>query len=199
MVFVGYCNQQKAYRFLDKDTGRITISRDVRFMENLEFGSEKAQGRSSASEGLPPAGKSTEVPANVPDADDSIVELDPLPKRNEKPNSDEAEDFYDTSEVFSSGEENGAESEGEVQPSGGQPAEQPDRRRATRGQLPVRFSDYEMGMVALETDEPTTYKEAITCGEKKKLVAGMTEEYCLLMSNQTWEVLVPGETERNRE
>lgn len=37
LTFVGYSNQHKAYRFLDKTTGRITISRDAKFLEDTEM------------------------------------------------------------------------------------------------------------------------------------------------------------------
>lgn len=104
MVFVGYCNQQKAYRFLDKDSGRITISRDVRFVEDLEFGSVRA----TASEAPPPAGKLTKEAEKNRDTEDSMGSL---PKMDRIPDIEEVEDFRDTSEVFSSGEEGGADVE----------------------------------------------------------------------------------------
>lgn len=87
---------------------------------------------------------------------------------------------------FSSREEICADVELEVsaEQSGGQPAEQLQRRRVTRGTLPARLNDSGMGMIALITDESTTYKEAIACAEKKKWMAAMTEGYRSLMYNQ---------------
>lgn len=38
LVFVGYASQQKAFRFLDTSADRITISLDVKFVEDLQFG-----------------------------------------------------------------------------------------------------------------------------------------------------------------
>ncbi|KMQ89362.1 hypothetical protein RF55_11018 [Lasius niger] len=40
LTFVGYSNEHKGYRFLNRATDRITISRDARFIE-LGNGSEQ--------------------------------------------------------------------------------------------------------------------------------------------------------------
>lgn len=44
LIFVGYSSQHKGYRFLDRETNRITISRDARFLE-LGNGSEQLEER----------------------------------------------------------------------------------------------------------------------------------------------------------
>jgi len=49
LVFVGYSNDHKGYRFLDRETDRITISRDARFIE-FSNGSEQSTKSNDVSE-----------------------------------------------------------------------------------------------------------------------------------------------------
>lgn len=47
LIFIGYCTQNKAYRFLDRKTCRVVVSRDVQF---LELGGETYEESDSESE-----------------------------------------------------------------------------------------------------------------------------------------------------
>lgn len=79
MMFVGYSKQYNAYCFLDKDSERIKISLDVRFVEHMEFGLPQVSQR---------------APAKQVEDTNSMVELEPLPKTINRPNSDEEEYFH---------------------------------------------------------------------------------------------------------
>lgn len=50
LVFVGYCEDRKAYRFLDPEDDSITISRDVYFIEQKNGSSSNGPGGTSESD-----------------------------------------------------------------------------------------------------------------------------------------------------
>ena len=65
LVFVGYAIEQKAYRFVDLETGKITISRDARF---IEFGNGTTI---------------VELP--------EVIQLKPIVEKKEEPKEEDAE------------------------------------------------------------------------------------------------------------
>lgn len=155
LVFVGYSNEHKAFRFLDKSSDRITISRDVKFIEKLEMQGEIVLGEQPKSVG------------------EELAK--PVPVR---PIVNSEEDEEESEEIDR--EEEGACGGRRVLP-----------RRETRGVVPARLRDYELGLVAVEQFEPATYKEATSCAEKEEWSHAMREELESLMSNNTWELVDP--------
>lgn len=174
MVFVGYSNQHKAYRFLDTGSDRITISRDVKFVEDLQMNKNLDE---------------KVIRENVVSVETN-VELEPLVKNDEEPdqendileNESDEEQYSEEEELE---EEEVSDSERTSQ------ARSEDRRRSTRNKLPVRFKDYELGLVAMEQNEPATFKEAVSGPEKEEWLKAMKEELKSLTSNATWELVDP--------
>lgn len=95
MVFVGYSNQHKAYRFLDTSSDRITISRDVKFVEDWQMDKNL---------------KEKVIRENV-EPNESIVELEPLVKSNEVPEQEIDLAEYESAEELYSGKEEPDEEE----------------------------------------------------------------------------------------
>lgn len=128
LVFMGYCSDRKAYRFVDPETDKLTISRDARFLE-LRNGSLERPGSKVRNTGFVEVSlengrtKIQEEPAII---DHRIQE--------ERTNQDELEEdlYYDTSEDPPNVEEGS--------------------KRSTRGALPKRLKDYIVG-IALATND----------------------------------------------
>lgn len=76
LTFVGYSNEHKAFRFLDKTTGRITISRDAKFLEDLEMDRNIRSDERK----------------HQPDEQESNVELPSLPSSDKMPIAEEEEE-----------------------------------------------------------------------------------------------------------
>lgn len=194
LIFVGYSIEYKGYRFLNRDTDQITISRDARFIE-LSNGSS-----------------SVDVPIAIPDSgdrkkheekkegdqpDDAEVEIDLLPfegKLEEDPLEEaeeeiqllpfvEKEEEADDGSVTNNDEFEDAEQGG----SGGV------RRslRSTRGVKSKLYDDFVVdlaaGVATCAAEEPSDHREAM---QKIEWRNAMEDELASHAKNGTWE-LVP--------
>ncbi|XP_065078531.1 uncharacterized protein LOC135701621 [Ochlerotatus camptorhynchus] len=133
MIFIGYCSQAKAYRFLDLETRRVTISRDAHF---LELGAEiRSEGDCGSKDVEVVIGRTEEdlIPEVVPDED-------------EEDNEDGDESFYSGSDEQS---DSAGDTDGEA--TGGEASGLRRSQRSTRGVLPQRLNDYAVGEVSLAT------------------------------------------------
>lgn len=163
LVFVGYSNQHKAYRFLDKSNDRIIISRDVKFMEDVTWDKEP----------------STKAAEPIKEQEEFVVELDPLQPT-------EAEGAENVSNYES------AEDEADQEPDRSTTGPSGVPRRSTRGVIPARLNDYVLGLAAADCGgEPSTFEEATTCTEKDKWLEAINEEHKSLITNGTWELVDP--------
>lgn len=161
LTFVGYSNEHKAFRFLDKTSGRITISRDVKFLEDMTM--DRNIGCDERNEQR--------------EEQESTVELPPLPRsEGERLIAEDEEDEedltdYDSAEdlFLDEDQEEAIRSEGECEVQRGLP------RRANRGVLPQRLKDYVVGTSALVLDEPKTYEEAVGCEKKEEWMKAFTK------------------------
>lgn len=176
LTFVGYSNEHKAFRFLDKTTGRITISRDAKFLEDLEMDRNIRSDERKHQQ----------------DEQESNVELPSLPRSDKMPIAEEEEEnlmeYESAEELFLEEDQDETIGDSEDHDSG-------DQRilpqRANRGVPPQRLNDYVVGKAVLAMDEPTTYEEAVTCEEKEEWIRAMTEEFQTLIDNDTWELVDP--------
>ncbi|XP_065094361.1 uncharacterized protein LOC135714874 [Ochlerotatus camptorhynchus] len=91
LMFVGYSNEHKAYRLLDTGSGRITISRDVKFLEDWRMYSENGADRK-----LEVTESTVELePLPVPEI---TREVAPVSESEEEPEVEEDFDGYESAE-----------------------------------------------------------------------------------------------------
>lgn len=170
-IFLGYTDGVKGFRLWDPEASKYLTSRDVTFNESV-FLHEK--------------GSST---------DDTL-------KQVEKENDDWDKVEYERDATDDSDDEvmstpppmNPYE---EVEESSQQVEQSTQLGRGKRNKKPTkRFGFEEMAAYALsigqvvDVNEPSTYKEAITCENSSKWLVAMEEEMLSLHKNETWE-LVP--------
>lgn len=195
LIFVGYDSGSKAYRFLNKQKNKITVSRDARF---LELGSQFQEERVA----VPPEEALLELESEEQlDAEQQEeVESEPEHEAEGEPepepepcgsgaNDSLADDsfFQGFSDVNTTVEEfHDADDLDES-------VEERELRRSQRsnaGVLPKRLEDYVVGVARLSESEPKSYKEAVNSSNKAEWVRAMEEEYESLLSRGTWS-LVP--------
>ena len=166
MVMVGYSNESKAYRLLDPATGKIVISRDVRFIEENQEDSE--------------LNELTEI----------IEEEQPNPVRRDVESNEI--DFIELLESDTEIEDNGNEDQNEESDNTEEITSNTRKSmRTTKGVPPERFK---ANKVVTDDFEPKTYKEAVTCKNKNAWNEAIKSEMDSLIENETWELseLPPG-------
>lgn len=160
MIFVGYSDDHKAYRMLDPKSGKIVISRDVRFME-LGDGSKQV----------------TAVPSKKTDVE--------LGESSGEAGLDDAE----SEEEFAGFDDDPAEPVGRNDdPPVNPPALGPRRSpRSTAGVPPVRYA-YGVNTVQQREVEPKTYREAMDSPQRADWKSAMEDEMQSHYENGTWEL-----------
>lgn len=171
LLFVGYCDDRKAYRFLDPKTSGITISRDARFIE-LGDGSLMPCAPTPGGSDLPkPTLIQEEVAINDPE---ELAIIEPQIEEETEARNESDEEFYGWDEEPQRSSEQASD------------LEQRTTKRSTRGVLPKRFDDYEVDVAMAVREEPASYEEAVSGSEQDLWKAAMTAEYKSLMKNDTW-------------
>lgn len=178
LLFVGYCDDRKAYRFLDPKTNGITISRDARFIE-------LGDGSSSSCDPIPGSNEyhveldsededatQEKAVANVPQEQVDIEK--PCIEEEQQASNESEEEFY------------GWDDEPERNNVQASEVERAHTKRSTRGVLPKRFDDFEVDVAMAVREEPTSYEEAISGSEQDLWKVAMTAEYKSLIKNGTW-------------
>lgn len=158
LLFVGYCSDRKAYRFLDTETDTITICRDARFVE--------LQEESPTFGGLPLA-------------EEQLVEAEITSDRTKKQEVMSSPEQPEESEDESSDDSDGEQE----QPDQTNVPEQ-GQKRSTRAVL--RLEDYEVNAAMLVQENPVTYDVAMSGSEQELRKLAMAEEYQSLLDNRTW-------------
>lgn len=170
LIFVGYSEHHKGYRFLNRNTDRIIISRDARFVE-LGNGSEQREAADKLN--------GAEEPVEVDAAPSSGCEVEVMNNREEivaeAPEQPEEEVYEDAESDFL-----GFELEDDMYY--GEEEQVRRSNRATRGVLPTRYDDFVVGL-ATRVEEPTDYREALAAPEWKQ---AMVEEMQAHKENDTW-------------
>lgn len=176
LIFVGYCDRSKGYRLINPETGKITNSRDVIFLD-------ESVGKSVV--------ENLKSDAILVDADEIVDDL--------KPNVptvgvDLVGDHHSEDEVDSLGNQSNVESfedcedqDSDFKPDVAVPESSERPRRSERPKLPKSFDDFVTYVATTEhiTPEPTTVKEALEVDEKNWEKA-MKSEMDSLYENKTW-------------
>lgn len=163
LVFVGYCTDRKAYRFVNPETDRVTISRDARFIELQDDVATCSDSIKKNDGGW--------IEISVDNGKDGTQEEPAVQEEQAVP--EEREDSEEEFHGWDSGDEQPADAGGS------------STKRQTRGVLPKRLEDYVVD-VALAVEEPQNYEEAIKGPEREMWKAAMLDEYNSLMENGTW-------------
>lgn len=174
LVFVGYSSEHKAYRFLDKSTRKVIVSRDVKFIE--------AESGFPTEDSVKETCKQFLKDASSDDTEEIIIELDSVKKKNFNETEPLSQDeTLEEEEVFYGFDEDGTMLQG----------------------IDERTVELEGGMqqsldvtAILENavSEPRTFEDALLSPERDAWQTAMQEEIDSLKENHTWELvdLPPG-------
>jgi hypothetical protein len=163
-MFLGYSDESKAYRIWDKDSKRISITRNVLFHENTT--TPASQDTAATYIILPPLDTAPTTTIVPPSAVTTSTQI----SQPTIPNSVEASSINPENDVVS-----------------------PPRTRPQRTHQPVSFySDWVSLATAtsLEHIEPKTYKEATSGAHSEHWNQAMIEEIIFLQENGTWELMM---------
>jgi hypothetical protein len=168
LTFVGYPEGTKGYRMLNPETGRIKITRDVKFLKDSLRKPESTLFINSEEE------HDDGFPAKYTNETENIgIE--------EKETGEESvqEDDVDSDKIY--------EPLGRVM----EPmSETRKSSRRTRGVPPTRYRDGAY-VIAETYAEPTSLQEAMSCSEREEWEAAMNEEIQALKRNGTWRLVNP--------
>lgn len=170
MTFVGYDEQTKAYRIVDKKSCKIKISRDVKFVDHVE--------------------EENIIKEEI--ADDEVE----IPIKRSNPQATIHQEGRDTHGQVDEGSSN-EEFEDASDFDGSQGVEDADAHRggeeprkstrSNKGVPPKRLLD-EIRVAHQEDKEPSNLKEALASKEKEFWKKAMIEEMKSLNANNTWEL-----------
>jgi len=158
-IFVGYADETKGYRLLDKKTKKVVIRRDVTFIEN-ELKDIKVQHDISKK--------------FVPLTDTS----DKQNEENFSEDSSESDEERDTSHYSSVADEQSDESDNEEQTT--------QLRRSKRIPVPKSYKDYYLYSTQSDFSDPITVEEALNSPDAIKWKEAMNKEFESLRENNTW-------------
>ena len=164
MKFVGYDEEAKAYRLVDPETKRITLSRDVSFLK--------------PSDGTVIDKKSDELIIDLDACKESVNQNVDEDNEDEEYNSDSEGDFY--------GFEDESFTNRRLNPEAN--VDSPNIRRsqrATAGMRPGYLNDY-VCLSGKIQEEPRTLEEVMTSPDRDKWVEAMNEELKSIRANNTW-------------
>lgn len=172
LVFVGYEEGRKAYRFLDVQTGHITISRDAKFLELCGV-KEAVRAEPVASGGV------IEVPFSSPPSEPDLEE--------------ENGEFSDVNSVGSDIDSDTYGSASEDESFHGFSVDEIARRsqRSTKGIPPSRLIEeiFVAETAAGDEVEPKNLKEALACDQKLQWQSAMRDELKSHSENGTWDLV----------
>lgn len=198
--YVGHDNQSKGYRIYNPESRQVIVSREVSFVfeqnksqnpvTKAKFNSSNSDRNVSSNQDKCPSpvvenqepeyvllpidpleGQEVTQPEQIPNP--AIQVPQPNPDDNNYDNEEEEEEFHDTVDFPNE----------EVQvPIQARPV------RATAGQPPIRFRDYELYSVSSYC-EPKSYAEVLRSPEKEEWLNAMNEEIQSLNQNQAWELV----------
>lgn len=163
LKFVGYSEVSKAYRLLDPRSGKITVSRDVKFL-----GSCQPVDEIRMEELVIPS-------SNIP--------LEQIEERDEP--TEPCDDQSDDDEVWEDPETYNEQ----VDEPNDEQVDEPEVRRSTRtnqGKPPDR---YVCAAGPVIQEEPKTFKEAMASSQRNQWKQAMAEELDSINSNETWDLV----------
>lgn len=187
LTFVGYSMESKAYRFVDQATDKITISRDVKFVDLVETETKKIKEQKQT-----PRGRSPEIEMLF---EDSMIHHENNYTPDEQNGADAEQNdeqkqnqqsIYET-DFDESSEQAGDDTYEYNGPDDLEIAEVRRLERTNRGVPPDRFGESANSAVERNT-EPRTWKEAMSGAHRAEWKAAMNEEMESLYENHTWEL-----------
>ena len=173
MIFVGYSEESKGYRFLDKTTSRIRISRDVVFLDKAH--EEKTPNNIMHSEIEFSFNNKQQEKDKEENVQQEIIEL----------SEDESNEEYRSIDSDSSEDQ---------QPESIPETQRRQSQRTNRGVPPDRY--VATTKLAEEDHEPSSIQEALSGPDKEEWRKAINEELESLIRNGTWDV-VPKPTGRD--
>ncbi|KAK4402106.1 Retrovirus-related Pol polyprotein from transposon TNT 1-94 [Sesamum angolense] len=167
-VFIGYPEGVKGYRlWLRNQTGfKVVISKDVTFNESE----------------MPCLNNSSKTELDFPSMFNKVEGS----KVNNQQGEEDSEETQQESENTRIETQNDSSSENIPSTHDYQLARDRDRRES---RLPSRFRDFHLALNT-ESNEPSSYKEALESSDAKNWKNAMNEEIISLLKNKTW-ILVP--------
>lgn len=163
LIFVGYSEESKGLRFLDKNTNKITISRDYKILNN-KFQDDNCLN------------KNNDVPIDLfsyeyKDINSSRQNVEPNDDATQQnPNNDDVnyeEEFFDT------------EAEAEIT------TQLRKSTRSTRGKIPERFQV----IITKSLNEPKTFEEVQKREDREQWMNAMKDELNSLKKIGTWDLV----------
>lgn len=165
MIFVGYCENTKGYRLIHPTTRRLTISRDVVFIEN-----QFIRNVCSTEEMHQSVGDVFPYFDSELDFETQSIQID---ETNEL-DTEEQNQFQDIN------------APNDVEPNA---ISLPTLRRSERVPRPKVFPDFVSYCVqGFIPEDPMTVEEALSSVNSKDWKAAMTEEFNSLQENNTWQL-----------
>lgn len=185
VIFVGYCEDRKAYKLFDPQQSRFFFGRDIKFQENkrgsdlLKSTSEKVDATETIFYSQHPSSSSTpESPAVSTEEDRTVAD-------------DESHSLSGPSDVsvsLPSSDVDPTESSRSSTPEGVRRSTR-IRNRPDRLQLDPSQKSY-CKFTEETAEEPTTYAEALNSAQRELWKGAMDEELSSLQEMETW-TLVP--------
>lgn len=191
LIFVGYEEHSKGYRFLDNRTNSVVVSRDVRFDEF-----------SSTNYCSPTVNESIQYIRLFPEDNDGCISeaveinVNNHEEQNEDVFEDALENFETDNEVVRDQDVTDERIESNQEETGEQihiNEEQmnPPRisSRCNKGVPPIRFQ-HQANKVSKDNDViPESFSIAVNCAEKELWKEAITKELNSLKKNETWDIV----------
>lgn len=183
MIFVGYCENTKGYRLIHPVTRRLTISRDVVFIENqfIRNVNSTEELQESVGDVFPFFESELDSDEHNPIQVDATIEMDSEVNNPFKCNEDN-DALDETSDIIPSDfDQNLVPTSNTIS--------LPNIRRSERVPKPKVFPDFVTYCVnGYIPDDPSTVDEALSSVNSKVWKAAMIEEFNSLLENDTWKL-----------
>ncbi|KAG6590647.1 Gag-Pol polyprotein [Phytophthora cinnamomi] len=174
--FLGYSEHEKAYRFEEIESGRVLVSRDAQFMEDVFDGGRRKYA-------------TKEVVIGLPDEDDEDATDEETPSESDE---DGSEDEAARDEDFEPGSKRHPRTQSLEEAVEVPRAKRyaPQNGRSTLDEMSAaaqESQDFEAAYVVDSVGEmPTTFKSAMESSDAAKWKEACDSEYDSLLKNKTW-------------
>ncbi|KAG6578193.1 Gag-Pol polyprotein [Phytophthora cinnamomi] len=175
--FLGYSEHEKAYRFEEIESGRVLVSRDAQFMEDVFDGGRRKYATKEVVIGLPDEDDEDATDEETPsesdeDGSEAALDEDFEPGSKRHPRTQSLEEAVEVSRAKRYAPQNG---------------------RSTLDEMSAaaqESQDFEAAYVVDSVGEmPTTFKSAMESSDAAKWKEACDSEYDSLLKNKTWEVV----------
>lgn len=191
MKFIGFDQHAKGFRVTDGK--QVTISREVKFTEDIDKKTKRKRSRQTKREvSNDPEESSCPVGLEYFNDDDAENVIQEVPEMNHENQgeSDSEEEWFDAEEGEGSSSSEEEQEEPENAP---EPPQQPEPRRSARtnaGKLPARFKDFVLDDVAmLVSVDPKSDREAMASNDAEFWKKAKEEELQAIKRNNTWKTV----------